>query len=236
MDDAAQHFDRLDVVRVQVGEPVHRVVLLLAIAAVRAAARDVEQTGWHGGVAVDHPVDHEERVGIAEDRVVAAQLDLRAAARRAGVLADDGARHPPGKRAVERGRGYPGHFFPGDVRSRDRSVAPLDARGLPGDDDRLEVEDVGLERRVGRVLIGRDPDLAPLERDAPEHQRDGAGGRGNRIPALGVRHRTERGTGDGHVDAGDRLVGRCRRDAAGDLALLRRCASHTDQRRQRQCE
>src|SRR2546425_5056406 len=45
------------------------------------------------------------RVGIAEDRVVAAQLDLRAAARRAGVLADDGARHPPGKRAVERGRG-----------------------------------------------------------------------------------------------------------------------------------
>ena len=232
----AQHLDRLDIVRVQVGEPVHRVVLLLAVAAVGAAARDVEQPTGHGSVAVNHPVDHEERVGIAEDRVVAAQLDLRAAARRARVLADDGARHPPGKSTVERGRGYAGHFFPDDVRRRDRSVAPLDARGLPGDDDRLEVEDVGLERRVGRVLIGRDPDLAPLERDAPEHQRHGTGGCGNRIPAFGVRHRAERGAGDGHVDAGDRLVGRRRRDAAGDLALLRRYGGRTDERRQGQRE
>src|SRR5205809_4026612 len=52
----------------------------------------------------------------------------------------------------------------------------------------------------------------------------------DRIAAVGVRDGGERGAGDGDVDARDRLARRGRGHLAGDLALLRRCASHTDQR------
>ena len=83
---AAQHLDRLDVVGVHIGEAVDRIVLQFPVPAIGGAAGHREQAGGQRRVAVDHAIHHEERVGIADHRVVAAQLDLGATARCPRVL------------------------------------------------------------------------------------------------------------------------------------------------------
>ena len=221
---AAQYLDRLDVVGVHIGEAVDRIVLQFSVPAIGGTAGHREQAGGQRRVAVDHAIHHEERIGIADHRVVAAQLDLRATARGPRVLADDRSGNPPRQRPVHGRRRNTRNLLPGDIRGRDRRVAPLHARRLARDHHRLEVEHIGLERHVGRVLTPRDRDLAPLKRDAAEHQRRGARRRRNRVATVGVGDGRERGAGHGDVDAGDRLAVRGRGHAAADLALLAGCA------------
>ena len=235
----AQDVDRRDVVGIEIGQPVDRVVLLLAVVArrLRVSARSHrEQPRRNGRIAVNDAVDHEQGVRGSDHGVRAADLNLGTAARRTGVLLDVSPRDSSLERAIDRRSGHARDFRARHDRRRRRGVGPGNPGLLAGDHHRLEVKHVGVECHIGGVLTGRDLHLAPLERDAAEHQRHGAGGCRDRVAALGARHRGKRGPGDGDIDARDRVVRHGRRHAPGDLALLRRCASHTDERRQRQRE
>ena len=104
---------------------------------------------------------------LADDGRDAAQVDLDAAARRAGVRLDQRAREScPAARSRASGSGA-------RVSSPALTVATAFGRfccstpvAWPVIDDLFELEHVGLERHVHRRLAGRDGHLLPLVPDA----------------------------------------------------------------------
>jgi hypothetical protein len=128
--------DALDVVRVDVGEPVRRV------------AAQVDELPRR--VVDDHAVDDVERLGAAADGGEAADADAGAAARRAGVLLHQRAGHLAGQRHVQLRRDGVGELLAlhrGERRAQLRALG-LDARA--GGHDLRQLQHVAREREVLR--------------------------------------------------------------------------------------
>src|SRR5206468_4184892 len=92
---AFQYLDVLDVVGVEIGDAIHRVLLAGDGNAAPGRLGDAVRAGRDRDVARDHAVDDVERCRVAEDGRRAAQSNAIAATGRAGVLLNLRARHFP---------------------------------------------------------------------------------------------------------------------------------------------
>ena len=141
----------LNVFRVEIGNAIDRVILISGIAAALGAADRVLAVG-NGHVADYDPIHHEQRIHTAIDGRHAAQVELHATTGRSGVGLDVGAWNLALKRALKGLRRCPVELLARDGGNRIREILSLDAGGLAGDDDLLELEDIGVERYIGPAL------------------------------------------------------------------------------------
>ena len=168
-----EHFDRLDLLRIQIRDAVHQGVLAPADASrggARAGAGHGVGAGGKRVVGDDDAVDDEQRLARAENRRDAADLHLRAAAGSAAVHRDHRAGDLALERLLERLGGRPVEVLGVHARDGGRRVTLLDRRRLTRHDHRVELERILLERDGDIGLAGGHVDLLPLEADGADEQ------------------------------------------------------------------
>ena len=214
-----ENFDVLDVVRVDVGEAVDRLVLRRRRRTARA--RDRRKAAGERRVRHDHAVDDVERIARAENRRGAADLNLHAAARHAGVLEDGRAHDLAGEIALERLGRRDDELVGGDRRDRGRRVAAIDRGRLTGDRHALELQDVLLEIEVGGARGGRNQTSLSLESDCANENLNVARRNSNAVFTALVGSDTLLRTENSDGGFGDRCSDPGLRYFARDLARLR---------------
>ena len=164
---ALEDLDALDVVGVEVGDPVRRVVLLAPADRVARRHRHHVHVRRDLVVADDHAVDDVERPVVPDDRRSAAQLHLDAAPGRAVV----GLHVGPGDTALqgllEAGDGSACKVLRAHRGNRVGKVLAAYSGRLPGHDDLVEVEHVPLELDGNVGLPGGNGDLDAAVADDP---------------------------------------------------------------------
>src|SRR5690242_10294210 len=160
-----QDLDVLDVVRIDVGQAVDRLVLRRVGRTARA--RDRRQAAGDRRVRYDDAVDDVERIAGAENRRRAADLDLHAAARNARVLEDRRADDFALEIRLEGFRRSDDELVRRDRRDRRRRVALVDRRRLSGYRHAFQLQDVlfehevrGARRRGNQFGLSLEPDGA----------------------------------------------------------------------------
>ena len=186
-----EHLDRLELLHVQVCEPVHQRILTAADAGggrTGASTGDGVGAVGDGIVGDDHPVQDEERLAGPENRRDPADLYLTAAARSAAVHRDHRARHLALERLLQRRRRSPIELLGSDLHGGCRRVAALERRRLAGYHHSLELEgilreghhDVRLARLHGHFLL-LVADRADQEANVPRPHPDAERAVGRRL-------------------------------------------------------
>lgn len=211
----------LDVGRVEVGEAVRGVVGVRREGALaERASGDGVDAGLDHVVGDDDAVHHVERRRGAVDRADAADLDLEAAARGAGVLLDEDAGDLAGEGVLDGGGGSAIELFARDDGDVHRGVPAGDGGRRAGDHLGLEQEDVALEGHGDLAVRRRCRDDARLVADAADAERHVAGRHREGEAAVLAGRGAEGGADDGHGRRAERLVRVLRGHAADDPAPL----------------
>ena len=214
-----QHFDVLDVVRIEIGQTVHHLVLIRPHRATRA--RDRRRARRDAGVRDDHAVHNVQRVTLPEHRRGAADLDLRTATRRAAVVGDAGAGHLAGQVAFKGAGRHPvqfGRIHRGHRRRRDAAIS---GRGRTRDRHAFQLQHVLLEREVCRILVGSQTNGLTLVAEATRQQADLTLRHANAVFAAFVRAHTHLLADDANRDIGQGGTGPRHGDLAGHVTGLR---------------
>ena len=192
-----QDVDILDVVRIEVGDAVDRILLVAHGDAGTRGARDFIRAGADGHVGDDDTVDDIQRLRGSENGGDAADADAIAATGGAGGLRDLRAGDLALERVLDGLRRHLVHVGPAHGGHVIGEVAARDAGGLTGDDDLIEIEHVLLEHDLEAALRRTHGDAGHRVAEAAHHEDHLAGGdvhEGER-PVV-TRQRTDGGAGD----------------------------------------
>jgi hypothetical protein len=202
---AFENLDGLNVLRIDVSNPVDGVVLVGPVAA-RSRLRDGIHVGGHRDVAHDDAVHDVEGLGVSVDRRDAPEPHVHAPARRSGIRVDLRPRHLSVECPVERGDlGGAGQVGRVDRRDGVGQILPFHAGGKARNHNLIHAHDVpaqfDIEHRLPRLQFH----FLLLVAHKGEHERSATLRHIQLVAALHVRRRSDRGVLDPDVGPRNRL-------------------------------